>query len=160
MKSKMSEMFTYLMRQHNADMKNTTVIPIFGYTPSARKQQIDLGGEATTVELALATTKEIIHIKAIPSTRYLHKYLIIVNTENKAKVIKIIQEIFGKITGPLENQPTDFPSPCCSGRERTIEQSDPLKKTSSDDIVHDKLGNLGIGTKSPRFGSVQTTETT
>jgi hypothetical protein len=116
------------MRQQNADMKNTTVIPIFGYTPSARKQQIDLGGEATTVELALATTKEIIRIEATPSTRHLHKYLIIVSTENKAKVIKIIQEILGKITGPLENQPTDFPLPRCGGRERAIEQSDPLKK--------------------------------
>jgi hypothetical protein len=68
MKSKMTEMFTYLMRQQNADMKNTTVIPIFGYTPSAWKQQIDLGGEATTVELALATTKEILHMEATPST--------------------------------------------------------------------------------------------
>jgi hypothetical protein len=83
MKSKKAEVFTYLMRQQNAEMKNTAAIPIFGYTPSVRQQQINIDGEETTVELALAATNDIIKIKATPSTRNLHKYLVIVKTENR-----------------------------------------------------------------------------
>jgi hypothetical protein len=128
MKSKMPDVFTYLMRQQNAVMKNSAVIPIFGYTPSARKQQINLEGEETTLELALAATKEIIRIEATPSTQHLHKYLIVVHTEDKGKVFKIIQEIFGKIIGPLKNQPTNFPTPRCGGRERPMEQSNVSEK--------------------------------
>jgi hypothetical protein len=52
-KSKMSEVFTFLMRQQNSEMVNTAIIPIFGYTPEARKQQIQMDGQETTVELAL-----------------------------------------------------------------------------------------------------------
>jgi hypothetical protein len=55
-----------MMRQQNADMQNTAIIPIFGYTPSARKQRITIDGEVTTVKLAVATTPEIIQIKATP----------------------------------------------------------------------------------------------
>jgi hypothetical protein len=45
MKSKMPEVFEFMMRQQNADMAETTVIPIFGYTPEAQKQQINIKGE-------------------------------------------------------------------------------------------------------------------
>jgi hypothetical protein len=58
MKSKMPEVFDFMMRQQNANMAETTVIPIFGYTPEAQKQQINIKGEMTTVELAMATTKK------------------------------------------------------------------------------------------------------
>jgi hypothetical protein len=58
MKSKMPEVFNFLMRQQNTDMADTTVIPIFGYTPEAQKQQIHINREETTVELAMATTKK------------------------------------------------------------------------------------------------------
>jgi hypothetical protein len=73
LKSKMPEVFTFLMRQQNADMTSTTIIPILGYTPEARQQQIMIDGEQTTVELALATTSNIIRIEATPSTWNLHK---------------------------------------------------------------------------------------
>jgi hypothetical protein len=106
------------MRQQNADMAGTTVIPIFGYTPEARKQQIRLDNEETTVELALATTKDIIRIEATPSTWNLHKYLVIVQKENKEKVAKEIKKIFSKISGTLENQPKNFPTPRCGGSEK------------------------------------------
>jgi hypothetical protein len=58
LKSKMEDIFTFLMRQQNAEMQGTTVIPIFGYTPEARQQQITIAGENTTVELALATNHQ------------------------------------------------------------------------------------------------------
>jgi hypothetical protein len=35
LKSKLPEVFSFLMRQQNATMTNTTVIPVFGYTPEA-----------------------------------------------------------------------------------------------------------------------------
>jgi hypothetical protein len=60
LKSKMSDVFEFLMRQQNAEMTSTTIIPIFGYTPEARQQQIELDREQTTVELAIATMKNII----------------------------------------------------------------------------------------------------
>jgi hypothetical protein len=60
MKSKKPEVFNYLMRQQNLEMSNTTIIPIFGYTPEVQKQQVMIDGESTTVELAMATTKNII----------------------------------------------------------------------------------------------------
>jgi hypothetical protein len=111
MKSKLPEVFNFLMRQQNANMRNTAIIPIFGYTPAARQQTINIDGENTTVELALATTPDIIRIKATPSTWNLHKYLVIVKNEHKEKIQKQIQGIFGKITASLENQPTNFPRP-------------------------------------------------
>jgi hypothetical protein len=117
MKSKIPEVFAFLLRQQNADMQNTAILPIFGYTPAARKQQIEIDGEVTTVELALATTKNIIRIEATPSTWNLYKYLVVVNIKNKTSVQKAIQGIFRKITGPLENQPANFPVPRCGGRE-------------------------------------------
>jgi hypothetical protein len=117
MKSKLAETFSILMQQQNADMSNTAVIPIFGYTPSARQQRIKIKGEETTVELAVATTPDIIRIKATPSTQNLYKYLIIVKKENRTSVQKSIQGILHKITEPLENQPTYFPFPRCGGRE-------------------------------------------
>jgi hypothetical protein len=123
MKSKKAEVFTYLMRQQNAEMKNTAAKAIFGYTPSVRQQLINIDGEETTVELALATTNEIIKIEATPSTRNLHKYLVIVKTENRRAIENTIREIFEKITGPLENQPANFPIPRCGGREKPIEQN-------------------------------------
>jgi hypothetical protein len=49
-------------------MTNTTVIPIFGYTPEACQQQITIEGEKMTVNLAMATTKNIIRIEATPLT--------------------------------------------------------------------------------------------
>jgi hypothetical protein len=119
LKSKVPEIFNYLMRQQNAEMTSTTVIPIFGYTPEARQQTIDLDGEKTTVELAMATTKDIIRIEATPSTWNLHKYLVIVKNENKEAVQKTIRKIFGKIQDPLENQPANFPTPRCGGRENS-----------------------------------------
>jgi hypothetical protein len=91
MKSKKAEVFTYLMRQQNAEMKNTAAIAIFGYTPSVRQQLINIDGEETTVELALATTNEIIKIEATPSTRNLHKYLVIVKTRTEEQ-LKILSE--------------------------------------------------------------------
>jgi hypothetical protein len=111
MKSKMPDVFNYLMRQQNSEMSNTTIIPIFGYTPDVQKHQITIDGETMTVELAMATTKDIIRIKATPSTWNLHKYLVIIKTENKSSVLKEIQQIFRQIVGPLENQPTNFPVP-------------------------------------------------
>jgi N-acyl-D-aspartate/D-glutamate deacylase len=117
LKAKKPEVFTFLMRQQNADMTSTTIIPIFGYTPEARKQQITIDGEQTTVELALATTSDIIRIKATPSTWNLHKYLVIVANKNKDTVQKAIKQIFRKIEGKLENQPKNFPIPQCGGRE-------------------------------------------
>jgi hypothetical protein len=60
MKSKKPEVFNYLMQQQNSEMSNTTIIPIFGYTPEVQKRQIIIDGETTTVELAMATTKHII----------------------------------------------------------------------------------------------------
>jgi hypothetical protein len=90
MKSKMPEVFNFMMRQQNFDMASTTIIPIFGYTPEARQQQIDLDGEQTTVELAVATTKNIIRIKATPLTWNLHKYLVIVNNDKKESVLREI----------------------------------------------------------------------
>jgi hypothetical protein len=117
MKSKLTDVFTYMMRQQNADMQNTAIIPIFGYTPSARQQRISIDGEDTTVELAVATTPNIIHIEATPSTWNLHKYLVVVKNQNKKSVQKTIQGIFNKIIEPLENQPPNFPHPRCGGRE-------------------------------------------
>jgi hypothetical protein len=117
MKSKMPDVFNFLLRQQNAEMQKTTIIPIFGYTPAARKQQITIDGENTTVELAVATTKDIIRIEATPSTWNLHKYLVVVENKNKATVQKAIQSIFRKISEPLENQPPNFPFPRCGGRE-------------------------------------------
>jgi hypothetical protein len=90
MKSKMPEVFNFMMRQQNSDMASTTIIPIFGYTPEARQQQIDLDGEKTTVELAVATTKNIIRIEATLSTWNLHKYLVIVNNDKKESVAREI----------------------------------------------------------------------
>jgi hypothetical protein len=109
MKAKMPEVFNYLMRQQNANMSNTTIIPIFGYTPNVQKQQITIDGESTTVELAMATTKDIIRIKATPSTWNLNKYLVIVKTDKKSSVMKDIQQIFQQIEGSLKNQPENFP---------------------------------------------------
>jgi Holliday junction resolvase RusA-like endonuclease len=118
MKSKLPEVFVYLMRQQNADMTNSAVIPIFGYTPEARKQQITLEGQTTTVELALATTANIIRIEATPSTWNLHKYLVVVSKDHKENVQKSIKHIFQKIDGTLENQPESFPRPRCGGSEK------------------------------------------
>lgn len=88
LRSKMPEVFQFLMRQQNAEMAKTTIIPIFGYTPEVRKQQITIEGESTTVELALATMNEIIRIEATPSTWNLYKYLVIVENKNKSTVQK------------------------------------------------------------------------
>jgi hypothetical protein len=118
MKSKMPEVFNFMMRQQNADMASTTIIPIFGYTPEARQQQITIDGELTTIELAMATTNNIIRIEATPSTWNLHKYLVIVNNDKKESVLKEIRRIFGQIKEPLENQPTNFPLPRCGGSEK------------------------------------------
>jgi hypothetical protein len=123
MKSKKPEIFSFLMRKQNADMASTTAIPIFGYTPEARNQKIEIDGEETTVELALATTPSIIRIEATPSTWNIHKYLIIVKTTDKEAAQKDIRKIFGKITNPLENQPANFPVPRCGGRETDRGQS-------------------------------------
>jgi hypothetical protein len=92
-------------------MQSTSIIPIFGYTPAARQQQIKIDGEVTTVELALATTKNLTGMEATPSTWNLHKYLVVVKNEHKTAVQKSIQGIFRKITEPLENQPENFPTP-------------------------------------------------
>jgi hypothetical protein len=118
MKSKLPEVFNFLMRQQNADMESTSVIPIFGYTTKARNQKITLKNEETTVELALATTNKIIRIEATPSTRTLHKYLVIIKKENQEKVTKEIRKIFALINGPLANQPQNFPIPRCGGSEK------------------------------------------
>jgi hypothetical protein len=120
MKSKMQEVFTFMMRKQNAEMQDTAIIPIFGYTPSARQLQITINGEITTVELALATTKNIIRMEATPSTWNLHKYLVVVKKDNKLSVQNAIQDIFRKITNPLENQPENFPIPRCGGRESSL----------------------------------------
>jgi hypothetical protein len=117
MKSKLSDVFIYMMRQQNADMQSTAIIPIFGYTPSVWQQRINIEGDDTTVELAMATTPEIIRIEATPSTWNLHKYLVVVRNHHKKSVFKTIQGIFNKITEPLENQPVNFPYPRCGGRE-------------------------------------------
>jgi hypothetical protein len=76
------------------------------------------------MELAVATTKDIIRIEATPSTWNLHKYLVVVENKNKTSVQKAIQSIFRKISEPLENQPPNFPFPRCGGREnvQTTEQ--------------------------------------
>jgi hypothetical protein len=129
MKSKKPEIFSFLMRKQDADMVNTTAIPIFGYTPDARNQKIEIDGEETTVELALATTPKIIRIKATPSTWNLYKYLVIVKTSDKEATQKEIRKIFGKIKNTLENQPTNFPVPRCGGRETDREQP-PAPSTS------------------------------
>jgi hypothetical protein len=127
--AKLGKFFPYYMKSKLAGsfyvpdattVQNTAIIPIFGYTPSARQQRIRMEGEDTTVELAVATTTDIIRIEATPSTRNLHKYLVVKN-ENKAKVQKAIQGIFKQIAEPLENQPTHFPYPRCGGRENTPE---------------------------------------
>jgi hypothetical protein len=123
MKSKMPEVFNYLMRQQNAEMMNTTIIPIFGYTPDVQKQQINVDGESTTVELAMATTQNIIRIEATPSTWNLHKYLVVVKTDKKPSVLKAIQHIFRQIDGPLGNQPKNFPIPRCSGSKKIIKNA-------------------------------------
>jgi hypothetical protein len=117
LKTRMAEVFNFMMRRQNADMVNTSVIPIFGYTPEARQQSIQINGEETTVELALATTENIIRIEATPSLRNLFKFLVIVKTCDKEKVQEVIRSIFGKITNTLENQPPNFPRPRCGGRE-------------------------------------------
>lgn len=132
MKSKLPEVFTYLMRQQNSEMTETSIIPIFGYSPAARQQSIQVDGETTTVELAIATTPEIIRIEATPSTWNLHKYLVIVKNENKESVQKTIKKIFGQIKNPLENQPANFPVPRCGGRESTpIAENTPENETIS-----------------------------
>jgi hypothetical protein len=113
------------MRQQNADMSNTTIIPIFGYTPTVQKQQITIDGQTTTVELAMATTKNIIRIEATPLTWNLHKYLVIVKNDKKSSVMKNIQQIFQQIEGPLENQPENFPFPRCGGSEKRISTKSP-----------------------------------
>jgi hypothetical protein len=82
-----------------------------------------MDGEDTTVELALATTKNIIRIKTTPSTATLFKYLVIVKTSDWENVQKTIRKIFGKITNELENQPTHFPKPRCGGRENNEERN-------------------------------------
>jgi hypothetical protein len=111
MKSKMPKVFKFLMRQQNADMADTTVIPIFGYTPEAQNQKINMDGKETTMELAMATTKNIIRIEATPSSMSLHKYLIIIKNDKKDNVMMAIQRIFRQIQVPLENQPANFPVP-------------------------------------------------
>jgi hypothetical protein len=121
LKSKMAETFNFLMRQQNAEMTATTIIPIFGYTPAARQQQITIDGEITTVELALATTPNIIRIEATPSTWNLYKYLVVVKTSDKATVQQTIKKLFAQIKNPLENQPPNFPKPRCGGRETSSE---------------------------------------
>jgi hypothetical protein len=105
------------MRQQNADMQSTTIIPIFGYTPSVGQQRINIKGDNTTVELAMATTPEVIRIEATPLTWNLHKYLVVIRNHHKKLVFKTIQGIFNKITEPLENQLVNFPYPRCGGRE-------------------------------------------
>jgi hypothetical protein len=102
-------------------MNATTIIPIFGYTPAARQQQITIDGEITTVELALATTPNIIRIEATPSTWNLYKYLVVVKTSDKATVQQTIKKLFAQIKNPLENQPPNFPKPRCGGRETSSE---------------------------------------
>jgi hypothetical protein len=129
LKSKMPKVFNFLMHQQNADMASTAVIPIFGYTPEARKQTIKLDGEETTVELALATMENIIRIEATPSTWNLFKYLAIVKTNDKEKVHKTIQNFFGKITNDLENQPPDFPRPRCGGRKTSKDETPKMDAT-------------------------------
>jgi hypothetical protein len=113
----MPEVFSFLMRQQNADMLNNTEIPIFGYTPDVRNQQIEIDNEKTTIKLAMATTPEIIRIEATPSSWNLHKYLVVVKKNDKETAQKKIQNIFGKIKHALENQPENFPLPRCGGRE-------------------------------------------
>jgi hypothetical protein len=133
LKSKMPEVFSFLMRQQNSKMENTTIIPIFGYTPEARQQQISLDGETTTVDLAMATTENIIRIEATPSTWNLHKYLVIVHKNHKESVQKSIKKIFNAIDGPLENQPDNFPVPRCGGRENQAQHEIPIKPNDEDD---------------------------
>jgi hypothetical protein len=132
LKSKMPEVFNFLMRQQNAAMLDTTIIPIFRYTPEARQQQITIEGRQTTVELALATTENIIRIKETSSTWNLHKYLIVVHNKNKESVQKSIKQIFNKIEGPLENQPSNFPVPQCGGRENQADYT-PSKMVDNKD---------------------------
>jgi hypothetical protein len=131
MKSKMPEVFVFLMRQQNAEMTEAAVIPIFGYTPDARKQQITIDGQQTTVELALATTKNIVRIEATPSSWNLHKYLVIVKKEHKESVQKAVKHIFNKIEGELGNQPENIPRPRCGGSEKSPPTVTP-KETEDD----------------------------
>jgi hypothetical protein len=107
LKSKMPEVFSFLMQQQNSKMENTTIIPIFGYTPEARQQQITLEGQTMTVDLAMATTENIIRIEATPSTWNLHKYLVIVQNKHKESVQKSIKKIWpvGKSTQELPGTP-------------------------------------------------------
>jgi hypothetical protein len=118
MKSKMPEVFNFMMRQQNAEMADTAIIPIFGYTTEVRQAKIQIDGQETTVELAMATTKNIIRLATTPSSWNLHKYLVIVHKENKDDVTTEIQKIFNKIQEPLENQPPNFPVPRCGGSEK------------------------------------------
>jgi hypothetical protein len=53
---------------------------------------------------------------------------VVVKNQHKAMVQKIIQEIFSKITEPLENQPPNFSHPRCGGREK-IQESTPTEET-------------------------------
>jgi hypothetical protein len=142
MKSKLPNVFTYLMRQQNADMTNAAAIPIFGYTPEARKQQIVLDGDKTTVELAVATTPHIIRIEATPSTWNLHKYLIIVAKQNKDEVQKSIKHIFNKIKGKLDKQPENFPIPRCGGREKPDPASQIAEKAQEENKMSAYMVNL------------------
>jgi hypothetical protein len=80
----------------------------------------------------MATTENIIRIEATPSTWNLHKYLVVVQTKNKESVQKSIKNIFNKIKGPLENQPTNFPVPRCGGRE-TSPNYEPKKLDNDED---------------------------
>jgi hypothetical protein len=119
MKSKLPEVYNFLMQQQNANMARTTIIPIFGYTNEARNFPIKINGEDTTVKLALATTEDIIRIEATPSTWNLFKYLVIVKVEKKDKVMRDIKKNFGLIDKPLEKQPTNFPIPRSGGSKKT-----------------------------------------
>jgi hypothetical protein len=120
MKSKLPEVYSFLMQQQNADMARTMVIPIFGYTDEAQNHPIKIDVEDTTVKLALATTKDIIRIEATPLTWNLFKYLVIVNVDKKEKVMRDIKKIFGLINKPLDKQPKNFPIPQCGGRSKKM----------------------------------------
>jgi hypothetical protein len=143
MKSKMPLVFNFMMRQQNSDMASTTIIPIFGYTPEARQQQINLDGEKTTIELAMATTKNIIRIEATPSTWNLHKYLVIVNNDKKESVAREIRPIFGHIKEPLENQPANFPFPRCGGSEKLSNNNPNITNVQTEKPTTMYMSNLG-----------------
>jgi hypothetical protein len=144
MKSKLADTFIFMMRQQNADMINTAVIPVFGYTASARQQRINIDGEDTTVELAVATTPDILRIEATPSTQKLHKYLVVVKKERREAVQKTIQGIFNKIIKPLDNQPAHFPKPRCGGRETTPESSSTQGNNSMKTAYMTKLETIAL----------------